>query len=86
MTKKTGLGKGLDALFASTVEEEKKEEEIKAGEKINKLKVIEIEPNREQPRKIFDEEALEELANSIKEYGLLQPKLFPKTSKKTKPN
>ena len=39
-------------------------------EKINKLKVIEIEPNREQPRKIFDEEALEELANSIKEYGL----------------
>lgn len=33
MTKKTGLGKGLDALFASTVEEEKKEEEIKAGEK-----------------------------------------------------
>ena len=78
MTKKTGLGKGLDALFASTVEEEKKEEEIKAGEKINKLKVIEIEPNREQPRKIFDEEALEELANSIKEYGLLQPIIVTK--------
>lgn len=78
MTKKTGLGKGLDALFASTVEEEKKEEEIKAGEKINKLKVIEIEPNREQPRKIFDEESLEELANSIKEYGLLQPIIVTK--------
>ena len=78
MTKKTGLGKGLDALFASTVEEEKKEEEIKAGEKINKLKVIDIEPNIDQPRKIFDEEALEELANSIKEYGLLQPIIVTK--------
>ena len=38
MAKKTGLGKGLDALFASTIEEEKKEEEIQAGEKIHKLK------------------------------------------------
>ena len=37
----TGLGKGLDALFASTVEEEKKEEEIQSGEKIHKLKLIE---------------------------------------------
>ena len=44
MAKKTGLGKGLDALFASTIEEEKKEEEIQAGEKIHKLKLIEIEP------------------------------------------
>ena len=41
MAKKTGLGKGLDALFASTIEEEKKEEEIQAGEKIHKLKLIE---------------------------------------------
>ena len=51
MAKKTGLGKGLDALFASTVEEERKEEEIQTGEKIHKLKLIEIEPNRNQPRK-----------------------------------
>ena len=78
MAKKTGLGKGLDALFASTIEEEKKEEEIQAGEKIHKLKLIEIEPNRNQPRKKFDEEALEELANSIKEYGLLQPIIVTK--------
>ena len=70
MAKKTGLGKGLDALFASTVEEERKEEEIQAGEKIHKLKLIEIEPNRNQPRKKFDEEALEELANSIKAISL----------------
>lgn len=78
MAKKTGLGKGLDALFASTIEEEKKEEEIQAGEKIHKLKLIEIEPNRNQPRKKFDEEALEELADSIKEYGLLQPIIVTK--------
>ena len=78
MAKKTGLGKGLDALFASTVEEERKEEEIQTGEKIHKLKLIEIEPNRNQPRKKFDEEALEELANSIKEYGLLQPIIVTK--------
>ena len=78
MAKMTGLGKGLDALFASTIEEEKKEEEIQSGEKIHKLKLIEIEPNRNQPRKKFDEESLEELANSIKEYGLLQPIIVSK--------
>ena len=70
--KKTGLEKGLDALFADNLLS--KEEEIdNSSEKIHKIKVIEIEPNREQPRKNFDEEALEELANSIKTYGVLQP-------------
>ncbi len=70
--KKTGLGKGLDALFADNLLSN--EEEIdNSSEKIHKIKVIEIEPNREQPRKNFDEEALEELANSIKTYGVLQP-------------
>ncbi len=68
MPKKTGLGKGLDALFKSTINEEIKEEE-----KVFKIKINEIEPNREQPRKRFDEEALEELAESIKRYGLIQP-------------
>lgn len=71
MTKKTGLGKGLDALFANTVVP--KEEEIKDGEKIQNIKIINIEPNRDQPRKIFDEESLDELAKSIKEYGVIQP-------------
>lgn len=71
MTKKTGLGKGLDALFANTVVP--KEEEIKDGEKIQNIKIINIEPNRDQPRKIFDEESLDELAKSIQEYGVIQP-------------
>lgn len=69
MAKKTGLGKGLDALFTSNVsQEEKKENEV-----IENLKIIEVEPNRNQPRKKFDEEALEELAESIKRYGVIQP-------------
>lgn len=71
MAKKTGLGKGLDALFGeNSILEERIDE---TGEKIQNLKVIEIEPNRNQPRRQFDEEALEELAQSIKQYGLLQP-------------
>ena len=67
--KKTGLGRGLDALFSTPIiEEESENKEI-----VKMIKVNEIEPNREQARKIFDEEALEELASSIKEYGLIQP-------------
>ena len=62
--KKTGLGKGLDALFSSPiVEENNNSEEI-----VKKLKINEIEPNKAQARKIFDDEAIEDLSNSIKEY------------------
>jgi len=70
MAKMTGLGKGLDALFANSVPEE---ETLKEGEIVKSLRVIEIEPNRNQPRRKFDDEALEELAESIKKYGLIQP-------------
>lgn len=76
MAKKTGLGKGLNALFADTLEdniEEIKVEEKIEGEVVQTLKITEVEPNRNQPRKQFDEEALEELADSIKKYGLIQP-------------
>ena len=71
--KKTGLGRGLDALFSDNlfVNEQNNTEDL--SEKIHKIKVIEIEPNRDQPRRSFDEEALDELANSIKTYGVLQP-------------
>lgn len=77
MAKKTGLGKGLDALFTNNIVEDK-EEEIRDGEKVLNLKVIEVEPNRNQPRKHFDEEALDELAESIKRYGLIQPIIVTK--------
>lgn len=75
MTKKSGLGKGLNALLSSPIIEEEKALE---GEIIQNLKVIDVEPNREQPRRNFDEESLEELANSIKEYGVIQPIIVTK--------
>lgn len=68
MAKKTGLGKGLDALFANNIDEE-----IRDNEVIEKLRITEVEPNRNQPRKNFDEEALDELSESIKRYGVIQP-------------
>ena len=69
MAKMTGLGKGLDALFGPVPEEE----QMKESDTLKNLKVTEVEPNRNQVRKNFDQEALEELAESIKEYGLIQP-------------
>lgn len=75
MAKKTGLGKGLDALFsASLVEEETND----SNEVVYHLKVSEIEPNKDQPRRIFDEESLNELAESIKKYGVIQPIIVSK--------
>ena len=70
MVKKTGLGKGLDALFSMPIAEEEKQ---KDGDILKNLKLTEIEPNREQARKKFDQESLEELAESIKMYGIIQP-------------
>lgn len=70
MAKKTGLGKGLDALFGAPVIEEEKMQE---NDVLKNLKITEVEPNRDQPRKKFDQETLEELAESIKMYGVIQP-------------
>ena len=77
MAKNTGLGKGLDALFGNNIIEEI-DEEIKEDEIVKTLKITEVEPNREQPRKKFDNEALEELSESIKQYGVLQPIIVTK--------
>lgn len=73
MAVRKGLGKGLDLMIPDVVGESKQEnkEEKKAAESI--VKITLIEPNREQPRKNFDEDALQELAESIKQFGLLQP-------------
>lgn len=70
MVKKTGLGKGLDALFSMPIADEETQKE---GDVLKNLKIVEVEPNRDQPRKTFDQEALEELAESIKQYGVIQP-------------
>jgi len=66
MAKKIGgLGKGLSAIFVENDTEDKNE--------VVTLKISQIEPNRAQPRRRFNEEALEELAQSIREHGVLQP-------------
>ena len=67
MAKQRGLGKGLDALFADN--------SITESEGAVTLKITEIEPNRGQPRKHFDEEALLQLAESIRIHGIIQPLL-----------
>lgn len=74
-----GLGKGLDALIPSGINDKsvtdktkkEKSSENQSGETI--VNITKVEPNREQPRKNFDEDALEELAESIRQFGLLQP-------------
>lgn len=71
MPKKTGLGRGLDALFAENKVPE--EEKIRPNEIVQNIKLIEIEPNTNQPRRNFEEESLQELASSIKRYGVIQP-------------
>ena len=78
MAGKTGLGKGLEALFSNTVSEVPDVEKIQNGESITNLKLIDVEPNKNQPRKHFDEEKLGELADSIKEYGIIQPIIVTK--------
>jgi ParB family chromosome partitioning protein len=90
MTRKSGLGKGLDSLIpnSSTVPSTKSTKfSTKSEENVDKpvenpvdipktsLKVSQIEPNRDQPRKNFDLDALEELAESIRRHGVLQPLL-----------
>jgi len=87
---KKGLGKGLEALFSIYDEEVEKTEnknEIKKKDTqvttqvsgVTEISINEIEPNPNQPRKIFDEEALKELSNSIKNHGVIQPLVVNKT-------
>ena len=98
--KKSGLGRGLDALFPEKVSQEKPktvrsskpktntastksatEQSVVKGETI--VKISKVEPNREQPRKKFDEDALLELSESIKMYGVLQPLLVSDKDRKS---
>ena len=83
--KKKGLGKGLDSLIPENKSvkmtqadnvSKKSEPELKVGEQMMKINMV--EPNRDQPRKKFEEDALLELADSIKQFGILQPLLVRK--------
>lgn len=80
---KKGLGRGLDVFFGEDIEEvekvvKPKEKKIKELDKVVELNISEVEPMLNQPRKIFDEEKLQELCDSIKEHGVLQPILVVK--------
>lgn len=73
-----GLGKGLDSLIPKAVEETKARAKETTGGKdggVVIVKITSVEPNRKQPRKNFDEDKLQELADSIKQVGLLEPPL-----------
>lgn len=85
MVKKSGLGKGLDTLIPSgnykkTSTQPKQEvvvEKVVKKEEVM-VKITEVEPNREQPRKNFNEDALLELSDSIKQFGIIQPLIVQK--------
>lgn len=70
MSKKSGLGKGLDALF---------EDNINETQGIQTIRISEIEPNKNQPRRHFDEATITALADSIRQHGLIQPILVRST-------
>ena len=70
---KKGLGRGLSSLIGET----------KTEVQTNKLSISDLVPNKYQPRKLFDEEGLEDLANSIKERGIIQPIIVRKSSQST---
>mgnify|MGYP004521874621 FL=1 len=70
---KRGLGKGLDTMIPPVKNEKKSEKGNPAKGPETLVNITKVEPNREQPRKNFDEDALLELSESIKQYGLLQP-------------
>ena len=81
--KRSGLGKGLDSLIPDTKMEKKMikpvvKEETTAGNGQTMMKINDVEPNRDQPRKHFEEDALLELADSIKQFGVLQPLIVQK--------
>lgn len=69
--KKARIGKGLDALIPGSVKENTPPAKLEGD--VVKVKISKVEPNRDQPRKHFDEDALQDLAESIKQVGLLQP-------------
>ena len=77
-----GLGKGLESLIPNAVGEAKIKREITSEQTENssedkaaetRLKITMVEPNRKQPRKNFDEDSLQELCDSIKQVGMIQP-------------
>src|SRR5574344_1156564 len=85
MVSKKGLGKGLDSLIPTIDSDElnakssrKSKENSSSKDGVINIKINSVEPNRNQPRKSFDEDALAELSDSIKQFGIIQPLVVQK--------
>ncbi len=80
--KRSGLGKGLDSLISKNVNTDQLNRGLVQGkpdrEPVVTVKISQVEPNREQPRENFDEAGLAELADSIRQYGIIQPLIVQK--------
>jgi ParB family chromosome partitioning protein len=81
MVAKRGLGKGLDSMIPEKVDSKKSNSEQENVSRETLIGINEIEPNKLQPRKNFDEDALHELSESIKQYGIIQPIVLQKKEK-----
>jgi ParB family chromosome partitioning protein len=80
MAVKKGLGKGLDIMIPEQIVENVKEKDENVSRE-TLVHISDIEPNKSQPRKRFDEDSLQELADSIKQYGVIQPLILQKKDK-----
>lgn len=80
MAVKKGLGKGLDSMIPEQIIESR-EEKTENVSRETLIHISDIEPNKTQPRKRFDEDALQELADSIKQYGVIEPLILQKRDK-----
>lgn len=81
MAMKKGLGKGLDIMIPEQIVKVEKNESVTNVSRETLIPISNIEPNKLQPRKRFDEDALQELADSIKQYGIIQPLILQKKDK-----
>ena len=79
MAKKSGLGKGLGSIISEKYDSQALDFGDKAS--VVDLKIIDVEPNKDQPRKVFDKKKLDELTDSIREQGVIQPIIVIKTGK-----
>lgn len=79
MAKKSGLGKGLSAILSDKYDSQALESlENSDSSQVVELKIVDVEPNKDQPRKEFDKEKLDELADSISKHGVIQPIIVTK--------
>jgi len=76
MAKKSGLGKGLGAILSDKYDSQALE--LAENSQVVELRIVDVEPKKDQPRKVFDKEKLDELTDSIREHGVIQPIIVTK--------